>query len=1841
MLVTAHQGSHIDTLSLFVGQQQVSNAEAWRYDTLLLNAYSGGRVELRWQAQIGTTGYAFNSDISLDQFLIENPVAADVAANSLVAPLAECGLSATEQVTLRMANPGLTDQSGFDVGFRFSGPTGVFAATENIGALVVPSAGILDFTFAAPVDLSLPGIYSVEVWTNMSIDAAPGNDTLALSLDIPGVFLPDYENFDAYSDAAITFVQWANDPAGDEPFQVNFGATPSLATGPTGDANGSGGYLYMEASNMAYTDEAVLRSGCISLPTGTAPVFLYAYHMFGAAIGSLTVSVDTGGTLVPLGGFTGPQQTSNSDPWRFDTLSLAPFLGQSFELVLVGQIGISGSAFNADISLDELTILNPIPDDVGISAVLSPLSSCGDNASAAVTVRIGNFGTSDQTGFEVGYRLEGPGGMATVAESIGAALVLAGSSLDYTFAAPADLSLDGDYTLRTWTSLVGDGQIFNDTLFVVVTNLPSASDLSIGPFEENFNAYPDGTMAFAAWQSNPLPALGFEVNYGPTSSAGTGPSGDAGDGGGGYIYMESSGSIAGDQARICSGCLDLSGTFLPEFDFAYHMNGAAVGSLNVTVRNTDSLTTVFTLTGQQHFAETDPWGLAAVSLNPWIDQVVEICLTGTVGTTGSSFSSDIALDNLLVKDVQPNDLSMESLLFPALISCDFSSTTLMQVAIVNEGFAPQTGFNVGFRIVGPGGTVNALENVGSLVVPADSIRTYTFTTPADLAADGVYAVQVFTALSTDVVPGNDTLGVTLENIAAFTSFPLVQDFESFSVCGTTCTSDCSAAVANGWTQDQTDDADWLIDFGGTATAGTGPSQDRIPGTATGLYLYTESSGACTGRTSNLVSPCLDISALSLPAVRFYYHMFGATMGSLSLDISEDDGASWTELWTRSGQDQTSSMAPWTQVTQPLLGYSGTIRLRLRGLTGSGITSDMAMDGIEVLDIPPFDDLRTDAILSPTGGCGVSSSETVAIRLTNLGTNPLTGFDVGYSITGPVSASVTQNVGSFALLPGQTDTFFFVTPANLSMEGIYTVDAFVLLATDALPANDIASRTAVHFPSLTLPLTDDFNSYPVGTSLMDFLTNDPLEAMVFEVNVGPTSSTDTGPNDDVTGGGGYLYMESSFGTFLEQARVCTPCLNLSGGSTGPNVTYAYHMAGAAVGSLTTEVLQGADTIAAQVWNGSQQVSESAPWKTSTVDLSAFDDQLVRVCFTGKIGPTGSGSAFQSDIALDEIRFRDPAQDDLSVLAVLSPENACGLGSGETVSVQVGNIGVAHQVGFAINYQVDSEPVVTENFSDSLFLDETAVYTFATSADLSAEGDYLIRAWTSLPGDDNLANDMAMAERTHILSVATFPYVQDFESGAPGWTSQGLNNSWQIGVPTGTVISSPVSGINAMVTNLDGFYNNSERSTALSPCMDFSALDNPGLRLSLNYRTEAGIVIAQDGAVLQTSIDQGITWRNVGDFGDPDGWYNFNNIQANPGDQEPGLTTANGWAGNSGGWITARHAMDGLAGESSVVLRIAFASGSSGTAFEGIGVDDVIIAEMPFVNLGPDLTTCAGYVLDAGNPGDSYLWSNGATTQSIEVSSTGFYSVTVTDGFGFTGTDGINITAIPSPTVELGPDQEVCDSVVLDAANPLASHSWNTGEITPSIVATASGTYSVLVTNASGCFAQDSVTVLVKRKPEAGFTFVQSGAFAEFEDASPGADSWSWSYGDGATSTDQNPNHIYSGSGNYLVTLIASNSCGSDMTQQTLSIFANGLDDPTLAASWQLYPNPSDGWVQMRVQGMAVSQAGNLGVFNAAGQLMLVRVVQADDSLDLRGMAAGQYTLRLVVDGRMASRSIVLE
>jgi len=82
--------------------------------------------------------------------------------------------------------------------------------------------------------------------------------------------------------------------------------------------------------------------------------------------------------------------------------------------------------------------------------------------------------------------------------------------------------------------------------------------------------------------------------------------------------------------------------------------------------------------------------------------------------------------------------------------------------------------------------------------------------------------------------------------------------------------------------------------------------------------------------------------------------------------------------------------------------------------------------------------------------------------------------------------------------------------------------------------------------------------------------------------------------------------------------------------------------------------------------------------------------------------------------------------------------------------------------------------------------------------------------------------------------------------------------------------------------------------------------------------------------------------------------------------------------------------------------------------------VNIGQPPVVDLGSDTTQCAGIVtLDAGNTGATFMWSDLTTAQTLAVSTSGSYAVAVSNSFGCTAADTINVIINPLPVMGLLP------------------------------------------------------------------------------------------------------------------------------------------------------------------------------------------------------------------------------
>ncbi len=172
---------------------------------------------------------------------------------------------------------------------------------------------------------------------------------------------------------------------------------------------------------------------------------------------------------------------------------------------------------------------------------------------------------------------------------------------------------------------------------------------------------------------------------------------------------------------------------------------------------------------------------------------------------------------------------------------------------------------------------------------------------------------------------------------------LLQSFDGLAACLQNCHTPC---VINGqWQNTGGDDSDWLINSGETPTPFTGPQGDQ---SKTGKYIYVESQPEICGQafTTILESSCLQFNHLSENChLSFYYHLYGADSGMLALEFTPDDGETWTELWTQSG-DQGDQ---WHFEELEFDNDISLGRLRFVAKVEDGAYGDIALDHIKIMD----------------------------------------------------------------------------------------------------------------------------------------------------------------------------------------------------------------------------------------------------------------------------------------------------------------------------------------------------------------------------------------------------------------------------------------------------------------------------------------------------------------------------------------------------------------------------------------------------------------------------------------------------------------------------------------------------------------------------------------------------------------------------------------------------------------------------------------------------------------------------------------------------------------------------
>lgn len=147
------------------------------------------------------------------------------------------------------------------------------------------------------------------------------------------------------------------------------------------------------------------------------------------------------------------------------------------------------------------------------------------------------------------------------------------------------------------------------------------------------------------------------------------------------------------------------------------------------------------------------------------------------------------------------------------------------------------------------------------------------------------------------------------------------------------------------------------------------------------------------------------------------------------------------------------------------------------------------------------------------------------------------------------------------------------------------------------------------------------------------------------------------------------------------------------------------------------------------------------------------------------------------------------------------------------------------------------------------------------------------------------------------------------------------------------------------------------------------------------------------------------------------------------------------------------------------------------------------------------------------------------------------------------------------------------------------------------------------------------------PQADFDYSVSNLEVEFTDTSTESDSYTWDFGDGLNSTEQNPIHIYSETGIYTVKLQIEK-CGEfDFIEQIVDLSAMAVSE-LHSSKLTFYPNPAKDLLVL----ISEKPVQGLIIYSKSGQSIYPKFIQVNNriSVDVRNLISGSYFLVLKTD-----------
>lgn len=338
---------------------------------------------------------------------------------------------------------------------------------------------------------------------------------------------------------------------------------------------------------------------------------------------------------------------------------------------------------------------------------------------------------------------------------------------------------------------------------------------------------------------------------------------------------------------------------------------------------------------------------------------------------------------------------------------------------------------------------------------------------------------------------------------------------------------------------------------------------------------------------------------------------------------------------------------------------------------------------------------------------------------------------------------------------------------------------------------------------------------------------------------------------------------------------------------------------------------------------------------------------------------------------------------------------------------------------------------------------------------------------------------------------------------------------------------------------------------------------------------------------------------------------------------------------------------------VQLRVTNASGTD----TEISQDLVNVDPLAVAGFNADVNMLSVDFTSTSTNSNTYNWDfgNGETSTEINPSVSytlaGTYTVTltVTNNCGENTTTQMVTVAEGLPNAEFSlSETSGCAPLVVrltdETTGSPTAWSWTvtstnganfaSNEQNPQFTLTEAGvyTFSLEATNSAGSTTEvrsDVVTVFAAPTALAEVSSI-SDMTVMFDATLTDADTYLWDFGDGNTSTIEDPMHTYAANGTYTVTLTAANDCGEARATTTVTIMVSSVSDLPAGAEFNLYPNPTNGLVTWSLKGVPLEDV-TLFVTDVLGrEIIRERLGEASSfrqNLSLEDWSAGVYLVRL--------------